>query len=133
MDQTFEEDGRPVPAVEFDWEAIEDCGPQTDLQGLSDEDVERGLMVLRALLSWIWQNGSRNPEGLKLRAMVICWLFLKELRPLKLSELARGFGLKKQSVGRQVEDFKKHFPGIRSPHMKIGATKSRTLERERYG
>jgi hypothetical protein len=109
------EDGSLVHVDQFDWAKIE---PESDLVGMDQESVDRAIVVMRSLLQWVWKNGMNNPEGLQLRAMIVCWLFLKELRPMQLSELARGFGKKKQSVGRHVDDFKVHFPKFRSPHMR---------------
>ncbi len=85
---------------------------------LTPEEMEAALRVFTKLLEWVWQNGAKNCEGLKIRAIIACWIFLKHLRPLSLTEIARGFGKKKQSLGRWVDDFKIAFPNIRNPHMK---------------
>ena len=118
MNPSYEEDGRPVPAVEFDYDQF-DSGlfEKTDMAQFTPEDVDRAIAALRVLLSWVWQNGMKNSDGLKIRAIIICWVFLQELRPMKETEVARGFGLKKQSLGRWVTEFKKAFP-IRLPHMR---------------
>ena len=55
----------------------------------------------------------KNPDGVKIRAIICCWIFLKELRSVSETDMAVGYGLKKQSLGRWVEQFKKHFPHIR--------------------
>ncbi len=80
--------------------------------------MDAALKVFSRLLEWIWQNGMKNSEGLTIRAVIACWIFLKHLRPLTLTQMARGFGKKKQSLGRWVDDFKIAFPHIRNPHMK---------------
>ena len=116
----FEEDGHRVPAEEFDYASVE-----RELFGnfegtpaeLTPADVDRALRIVRIVLSWIWQSGMKNAEGLKIRAIIICWIFLKELRPMSLTELARGFGMKKQSLGRWHDQFKESFK-IRTPHMR---------------
>ncbi|HEV2210838.1 MAG TPA: hypothetical protein VG167_18855 [Verrucomicrobiae bacterium] len=116
-----EEDGRPVPASQFDYNQVDEDvfghQPESDLSEFSQQEVDRALVVLRVLLSWIWQNGMKNSEGLKIRAIIICWIFLKELRPMSLTELATGFGMKKQSLGRWHDHFKTVFK-IRTPHMR---------------
>ena len=43
---------------------------------------------------------------------------LKALRPAPRPEMARGFGKKKQSIGRAVDSFKARFPHIRTANMK---------------
>ena len=119
--QAHGEDGRIIPSTDFDWEAVERNlfteNPE-DLSELSQEDIDRALKVLRVLLQWVWQNGMKNVDGLKIRAIIVCWIFLKELRPLTLTQLATGFGLKKQSVGRWVDQFKKDFKRVRISHMR---------------
>jgi hypothetical protein len=109
-----EENGGLVPSQQFDYDSLE---PKVELSEMSQEDVDRALTVLRVLLLWIWQNGMKNSEGLKIRAIVVCWIFLKELRPMTLTQLTGGFGMKKQSAGRWVDDFKRRFK-IRTPHMR---------------
>jgi hypothetical protein len=115
------EDGHFVPAIEFDYAAVEHNlfgeSPES-ISEFSQEEVDRALKVLRTLLQWIWQDGMKNADGLKLRGIIVCWIFLKELRPLTLTELACGFDLKKQSLGRWVDEFKLDFPKIKTCHMR---------------
>ncbi len=122
MDLAHGEDGRFVPVEDFDYSAVDKNlfgnDAETDLSKLSQQDVDRALTVLRVMLQWIWQNGMKNVDGVKIRAIIICWIFLKELRPLTLTQLSRGFGLKKQSVGRWVDQFKKDLPEIKTCHMR---------------
>lgn len=120
------EDGKPVPITDFDYEAI-DRAFQEDLEQFrneahqgqySQDDVDRALVVVTRLLKWIWQGGMKQPDGLQIRAMIICWVFLKELRPIELTQLAGAFGKDKQSLGRWVDNFKMFFPRIRISHMR---------------
>lgn len=120
------EDGKPVPVTDFDYDAIE-RDFKSDLQQFrdeaeegqySEEDVDRALVVVTRLLKWIWQGGMKNADGLQIRAMIICWVFLKELRPIELTQLAGAFGKDKQSLGRWVDNFKEFFPRIRISHMR---------------
>ena len=114
------EDGKKVPVTHFDYYAVEfDGSDETlDISHLSQADVDRGVTVLTVLLKWIWQNGMKKPEGVQIRAIIVCWIFLKVLRPLELTQLAGAFGKHKQSFGRWVDDFKRCFPRIRIPHMR---------------
>lgn len=119
------EDGRLEPVTGFDYESVERAvfhvEPE-ELRELSPEATEAGLKLFTALVTWIWQNGMRNPDGMQLRSIIVCWVFLDHLRPLSLTELARAFGKKKQSLGRWVDEFKRSFPNIRNAHMKNEST-----------
>lgn len=119
MDLHYEEDGRPVPIQEFSYAEIdrEEIDAE-ELASLTPKEMDAALKVLERILSWIWQNGMKNPEGLQIRAMIACWIFLKHLSAMELSELARGFKKKKQSIGRWHDQFKRDFPFIKTPHMK---------------
>lgn len=117
----YGEDGGPVPTVGFDYDSADqhsDWKPESDLSEYSQEDIDRGVKVFTTLLSWIWQGGMQNPQGIMIRAIIACWVFLKPLRPLAESDLARGFGMKKQSIGRWVVHFKRSFPRIKLAHFR---------------
>lgn len=122
QDAAHGEDGRIVPSEEFNYEVIErnvfGQNPDAELSAFTQEEVDRALKVLRMLLEWIWQDGMKNADGVKIRAIIVCWIFLKELRPMNLTEMARGFDLKKQSLGRWVDQFKKDFPAVKTCHMR---------------
>lgn len=120
------EDGKPVQVTQFDFDAIEKAF-QSDLEDFrgeveageySQDDIDRALVVVTRMLKWVWQGGMKNADGLQIRAMIICWVFLKELRPIELTQLAGAFGKDKQSLGRWVENFKEYFPRIRIAHMR---------------
>lgn len=116
------EDGAITPAVEFDYDLVEQnlFGPKAvkELKKISSKDIEAARQAFRILLQWVFQNGMKNPDGLKIRTIICCWIYLEELRPMTLTELAIGFGMKKQSLGRWVDEFKKDFPDVRIPHMR---------------
>lgn len=118
----YDESGELVPVQQPDFDEIDrnafDFEPESDLTELSPQEMEAAIKVMRAILQWVWQSGMRNPNGVKIRSIIICWIFLKALRPLSLSQLARGYGMKKQSLGRWVDDFKRHFPAARTVHMR---------------
>jgi hypothetical protein len=115
----YEEHGRRVPATEFDYDRVEsEMGIEAeDLAQFSQEDVDRAIAVFRQLLQWVWQNGNKNTDGIKIRAIIVCWIFLEENRPKTLTEMAGGFGMKKQSLGRWVDQFKLDFR-IPTRHMR---------------
>jgi len=119
----FDEPGRRVPIVRFDYDAVDyqvfGAVPKKDVRGLTSKEVDAALALLRVMLAWIWQSGMKNPDGIKIRAVIICWVFLKELRGLTLTQIAAAFGMDKQSFGRWITDFKQTIP-IRTPHMLYG-------------
>lgn len=121
MDPAHGDDKRIVSSNEFDYDLVDErifgCS-STDPDALTQDDIDRALKLFSTLLQWMWQDAKNNPEGLQIRAMICCWIFLKELRPLQLSELARGFGKDKQSLGRWHDHFKRKFPTIKTPHMR---------------
>lgn len=117
------EDGHLEPTTDFDYDEIDrSLGHTKDLETLSDADIDAAAKVITRVFEFVWQNGMKNPEGLQIRATIVCWVFLKHLHPLTLTELARGFGKKKQSLGRWVDEWKRHplLGKLRNPHMKAG-------------
>jgi hypothetical protein len=117
------DDGGVVPISHFDYAKIDaDLFSSADFEGdnseLSAEEMQRALKFVRSVMGWIAQNGMKNPEGVKIRALIACWVLLEYLHPLTLTELANGFGKHKQSLGRWVDDWKVKFPQLRNPHLK---------------
>jgi hypothetical protein len=84
----------------------------------SVEIVDAASKLFQMFMRWNWQDGKKNPEGLQIRSMISCWLFIPELRALTETELAIGFGKKKQSIERWVDEWKQDFPRIRNAHMR---------------
>jgi hypothetical protein len=80
---------------------------------------EMATRILQAVMEWIWQDGSKNENGLQVRAMICCWVFLPQLSPYSLTELALAFGKDKQSPGRWFTEFQKHFPFIHTSAMRL--------------
>ena len=76
---------------------------------MTQAELDAAVAIFQSLIKWVWQDGMRNDEGLKIRSIIACWVFLPELRPMTLTEIALGFGKKKQSLGRWVCHFKQHF------------------------
>jgi hypothetical protein len=116
------EDGHLEPLTDFDYQHIDRAcfgvEPEDDCAEFTPEEIDAACKTFTALVEWMWQGGMKNVDGLQIRASVVCWIFLSQLRPLTLTEMAGGFGKKKQSLGRWVDDFKRKFPRIRIAHMK---------------
>jgi hypothetical protein len=128
MDTAFDNQGKVIGVEEFDYDLVErrlgedlsSPEAQEELSQLTPEEVQAGLKLFRALIRWQWQDGMKNPNGLTIRAIICCWIFIEELHPMTLTQMARGFGSRdKQSLGRWVDLFKKHFPFIKTPHMRF--------------
>jgi hypothetical protein len=127
MEVAHEEDGHLVGVSQFDYDAVErslfDVSPADDLTEITPLELEAAQRAFSRLLAWIWQDGMKNPDGVKIRAIILCWIFLKHLRPMTLTELAMGYGMKKQSLGRWVDQFKRDFPEYKTCHMRAKAMK----------
>jgi hypothetical protein len=121
----YDDNSELQPAVPPDWGAIEEaCGEidfLNEIKDLKAEELEKAFKVIQALMAWIHQNGSTNLNGIAIRAIVVSWITLPHLRPLSLTQLANGYGMKKQSVGRWLEEkplgFKYKFPTVKTGHM----------------
>lgn len=117
-----DEDGHLENSEWFDYDPIDKnvfrVRDQKELTELTPEEVEKGLKVVRVMLQWIWQDGMKNVDGVKVRAIIVCWIFLKELRTLSMTDVATGYGLHKQSLGRWVDQFKRKFKNIRITHIR---------------
>lgn len=128
LDETtpgYNDESKLEPTCGPDWDAIEKAVGGIDfaaeLADIKLEDMERAFKVIQALMAWIHQNGSANLNGVAIRAIIVCWLTLPHLRSLTLTQVAKCYGLKKQSVGRWVEEkpkgLKASFPSIKTGHM----------------
>lgn len=113
-DLRFGENGERVPAADFDYDAVDKASSESTNQ----HDIDAAVKVFERLLLWIFQDGMNNPDGVKIRAMICCWIFLKVLRPQNLTQFAKGYGMYKQSLGRWVDDFKVKFPEVQTVHMR---------------
>jgi len=101
--------------IDPDWDSIDRnvfqrCEPDA-------ADFDKAAEAIRQVQRWVFQDGPRNPEGLVIRSTIAAWIFLPELRQLNMTSMAAGMGLKKQSLGRWVDVWKRDFPHIRTPHM----------------
>src|SRR6267378_3437659 len=99
-----DESGKLVPTAEPDYAAIDRLVfGVTEAESDSELPPELlGTLVksFRAGAEWLWQDGMNNPDGLKIRAIVWCWNLHPVLRRLTMTQIARGYGMDKQSIGR---------------------------------
>lgn len=120
LDIAHAEDGHYVQTIDFDYDEVDRSFKPVQLdepQMFTEEEVRAAIKLLQTLLRWQWQTITKNEQGGFNRMAICCWIFLAELRSLTLTDLARGFGKDKQSLGRHVDQFKKAFPYIKTPHM----------------
>ncbi len=114
----FSDDGHLEPWEDFDYDSVEKFRAANKEAEAIEKGIAAGQEIIRTLITWIWQDGMKDARGIQIRSIIVCWIFLPHLRPLSLTELARGFGKDKQSLGRWVDDFKIKFPNLKTPHMK---------------
>ena len=121
-DPAHAEDGELEPAVGFDYDAIDrntfGILPAPEPDAMPPDAMEAACVGFTRLMEWLWQDGMKNSEGLQIRAAILCWVFLSQLRPLTMTQMAAGFGKKKQSLGRWVDDYKRQPDFPRIAHMK---------------
>jgi len=120
----FGDSGDIEQVVQFPYDEIDGVEAEEEIPSMTREEIEAALKTFRALVRWIWQDGKRNDNGLLLRTVIACWIFLPEVRQHNLTQIAHQFGRDKESPGRWVVDFKKSFPMVNSPHFKN--TKAKT-------
>lgn len=117
MDFAFNSERRIEPTQDFPFEEIyerEEGPPRREVSSLENALPTR-------LLEWQWADSysPKKLQGLELRAAVVCWVTLPVLRNIGLTDLTAGLGKNhKQSLGRYVDDFKRHFPLLRHPSMR---------------
>ncbi len=109
----YDESSQHTEVVQFPYDQID------GLEDVTPEDLTRAIAAFEKLLNWIWQSGPKNNNGIEIRSVICCWVFLKHLRPLSLTEMAAVVGRDKQSLGRWFDEFKKDMPDIKTNHMKF--------------
>jgi hypothetical protein len=111
MAEAFDESGH-IGITHFPYDEIDKADiPET-------KDIDAAVRAFELLLAWVWQHGPKNNNGIEIRAVICCWIFMKQLRPITLTEMAATVGRDKQSLGRWFDEFKKDFPQIKTCHMK---------------
>ncbi len=127
-----------VSSVEFDYDAVDKAMVEDVRQfrkeikdkPLTQKEIDRISTAVQTLMRWVCLSSLRNPNGIVLRFLIVCWQVLPELHEVQLTGLANMFGKKKQSFGRWVDNFKVAFPWARSPHLKRGPVAQKTLSDE---
>ena len=109
----FDDLSRVTQTVDFAYEEIDSKAFGVDDTPTEFESrVEHVLEFQRIIWDWIYQPKKPNAEGMLLRAIICAWVFIPALRDQTLTQMAGKFGMKKQSLGRWVDDFKKEFPAM---------------------
>ena len=106
----FEDDGTQTLTCEFNYAELDPAEPdQNDAIYLACEECRR-------VFEWMWQpqpTGFPNRDGLFVRSIIVAWVFVPQLRSYSMTHMASAFGLKKQSLGRWTDDFKRTFPELK--------------------
>jgi len=121
QETAFDDGSMAVPSQDFDYDAV-DKNLGFDTGDVSQVDIAAAISVLQKILEWIYQPGRKgiqNGDGIEVRAVIACWIFLTRLRPLSLTQIASMHGRDKQSLGRWVAKWKEKFPEIKTDHMKL--------------
>lgn len=101
----FDETDKHSPHVDFDYAEVD-----RHLSNQPIEDAGEFMEVFRRVFNWMYQTPCEDLNGFFCRAVVVCWVFLPELRGKSMTYIAGRFGKKKQSIERWTKDFKKEFP-----------------------
>ncbi len=106
--------GEIVASEDFPYHLIDGEEEQPTAQ-----DLAAAAMAMQKVMEWVWQGGPRNHNGFEIRSVIACWIFLKHLHALNLTQVAAMMNKDKQSLGRWVDDFKKEFPAVKTEHMRV--------------
>lgn len=115
-----EEDGSLANSIDFPYDQVDRDLNGVDLgdEEVNPEEIAAAAKAFRQLVQWLWQDGMQDNRGLNIRATIVSWVFLEEVRLHTESDLARKMGLHKQSLDRWFSDFKRQFPHIKTSHMR---------------
>jgi hypothetical protein len=118
----------------FAWAGVERPKGSVFAEDVAEEANRLAWVLLQGALvrigDWIHGGGQGKPQGVMIRAFIAFWDLLPYLAARKQTELAELMGLKhKQSVGREVSDFRDRF-GWRNGHMQSDAARATCRERE---
>lgn len=114
----YEQVGKVVDDASHELTPAELVEMRGEIKGLTPDERDAALAMFRMLMRWVWQDGMTNPNGLLIRSVIVCWIFLEEIHQFNLTAIAHKFDRDKQSIGRWMPRFKKAFPMIKTPHMK---------------
>jgi hypothetical protein len=94
------------------------------------EHIHDLAYALHKILGWLYGKERGDQRGVMLRAYVLCWQCLPQLRQLNQTELAKIVGLKcKASINRQVGSFERKFPGVLAG-LRTAETREKCRQRE---
>jgi len=117
--RAWDDNSSATLTVDFDYDQIDRNLHPHDPDTCSERAIDAASSVLQRAFAWVWQGDCANLDGLVCRAAVVCWIFVPQLRPYTMTEMAGRLGKKKQSLERWVSDFKVRFPEIKNlQHMK---------------
>jgi len=117
----------------------DECHPQHPSVGfvypsdhLDQDDSLKLLAALERIFTWILRGGRGKPKGILIRTAVVAWTILPEMfKNATQTELAAMFGLKdKQSIGREVSDFRSEFGYFDGRHRSDDAIQSFKLREQ---
>lgn len=90
---------------------------ETVFDEMTEEEWKCAWRGVGNVVKWVYQRNSRNFQGIGIRALIVCWVWIPGLHGLTLTQLAGRFKMAKQSIGRWVVDWKLRFPHCVSVHM----------------
>lgn len=106
----YGEQSERLQAVDFDWSFIDRAELERQIGRYEPFPTHEAMA---RITRWVFQDGMNDPRGLRIRAIIVCWLFCPEMRDaFTMSSMARSCGLHKQSLGRWIDSLKREFPGI---------------------
>lgn len=76
---------------------------------------EVASVALSKLRLWLDREGRGSDHGTMIRAKAFCWLFDRDMANINQRELADALGVKKQRVGKILQEFSEQF-GFLSTH-----------------
>jgi hypothetical protein len=139
----WNEDSELHPTCGFDYASLdkpEDSLTPEEIEHIKEElrleikaeHVDDTIRAVTAMMRWVYQAGAKNPNGVLIRSIALCWVLLPNLKHLSQTEMAGKFGLEKESLGRWVagektkekrvmegKPLKEEFPGLKISHLKF--------------
>jgi hypothetical protein len=101
------------PAVEFDWDRLEQPATDEFEQGRQAGRNET-LQMFVAILRWLDVDGRSRATGIQNLAFVLLYLFHPDYRAMRQTDLLLRFDIQsKQLLNREIRYFKRAFPGYR--------------------
>jgi DNA-directed RNA polymerase specialized sigma subunit len=104
---SFDDDGRPVPSVDFDYDAIDGASepPELDADAVRRIEVRAIAKLLRVLL-----DGARSPEQVGRNVFGLAYRYKLDCAPGTVRELAEIFGVSQTRVRQTCEKIAEKLP-----------------------